>query len=77
MANITTHEIRLAMTFIEHAIGQNLILATRYEAPYKYYLRLDNVEDITKTPEYIVGPIGRREMLDYLNQVYFFIKLAS
>ena len=76
MANITTHELRLALTRIEYAISQNLFMVTRYESPHKYYLRLE-VKDHTKTPEYIAGPMTRKELLDYLNQVYFFMELAN
>ena len=76
MANITTHELRLALTRIEYRIRQSLVMVTRYENSHKYYLRLE-VDDLTKKPDYIAGPMTRKELLNYLNQIDFFMKLAN
>lgn len=76
MTNITTHQLRMALTDIEIMIGQSVYMTNRHEKAHKYYLRLD-VKDKSVRPEYIIENLTRKELFNVLKTIKFFLDLAE
>ena len=65
--NITTHQIREALTKIEIKIKSLMVYSTRFEYPNKLNLRFPQHNQ--SKPKYIVENVTRKEMLNILGQL--------